>query len=307
MHKAHKRHPLCLLSLNTTFWVKRWKSIWFKKCFLKSLNVSWQRKYHQRLYSELLCSNVCEVRDNIMSSLSVFVSPPYIMSLQCHASQLWRPTIGSTLAKRYITCPYTLHGPMCINREPFRRAHTLWCDMNPPQRFDMIRLQTCRTGWARAALLNINLLSFSVLSFQLHVCTVWQDADNASDEPWGSGETEKRGTHLITGPHQMLEVFTHRAWNSVRGEMIYNVSLTAWWKQRRRDCTWENAQHKLNGFQTLIISHSVIVITWRQSSSDEENLAFSLGAGVGGNGPCWCFVCMSRHNHYCTLEETGTL
>ncbi|KAI4831542.1 hypothetical protein KUCAC02_001079 [Chaenocephalus aceratus] len=46
---------------------------------------------------------------------------------------------------------------------------------------------------------------------KLHVCTVWQDADNASDEPWGSGETEKRGTHLITGPHQMLEVFTHRA------------------------------------------------------------------------------------------------
>ena len=112
---------------------------------------------------ELLCSNLCEVRDKMMSSLSVFVSPPYIMSLQCqgyHASQLWRPTIGSTLAKRHITCLYTLRGPMCIHRESFRCAHTLWCDMNPQQRFYMIRLQTCRTGWARAALLNINLLSF---------------------------------------------------------------------------------------------------------------------------------------------------
>lgn len=133
--------------------------------------------------------------------------------------------------------------------------------------------QRNRVGCSAAPLLNINLPFFCVLSLQLHVCNVWQDAGRAPDQPRGSWEREKLGRHLITGPHQMLELFTHRAWNFVCGEMIYNFTLTAGGGERERETLRKGrntylvfflfASKFLNGFQALIIFHSMTAITQR--------------------------------------------
>lgn len=122
-----------------------------------------------------------------------------------------------------------VHSP---RRIAFRCAHNLWCDMNAPQRFHMYRRLSQKKR--EPAKYFIYLLIF-VLSLQLHVCNVWQDAGNALDQPRGGCEREKLGTHLITGPHQMLELFTHQAWNFVCREMIYNFTLTAAGKQGERE------------------------------------------------------------------------
>lgn len=98
-------------------------------------------------------------------------------------------------------------------------------------------------------------ISFFVLSFQLHVCKFWQDAGNALDQPKGSWEREKLGTHLITGPHQMLELFTHRAWNLVCGEMIYNFTLTAGGKQGERDS--ERLKKKGNTYLVFFLCQQI--------------------------------------------------
>lgn len=164
-----------------------------------------------------------------------------------------------------------VHSPRRIS---FRCAHTLWCDRNPPRRFHMRRHQS-ELNTRRSFFFFFFPL---VLSLELHVCNVWQDAGKALDQPRGGFlPREKLGTHLITGPHQMLELFSHQAWNFVCGEMIYNFTLTAGGKHGDRDTenggkylsSWVlfflfslSASKFLNGFQTLIIFHSVTAITW---------------------------------------------
>lgn len=179
--------------------------------------------------------------------------------------------------------------------------------------------QRNRVGCSAAPLLNINLPFFCVLSLQLHVCNVWQDAGRAPDQPRGSWEREKLGRHLITGPHQMLELFTHRAWNFVCGEMIYNFTLTAGGGgERERDA------EKGEKYISSVFSLCQQIPEWfpgfdyfsfydcnntegarERDESDEEHLVFSWVEELEAMVLCRCRVCMSPQNHYGTPRRPG--
>lgn len=176
-------------------------------------------------------------------------------------------------------------------RIPSRCPRTLRCDMNPPRWFHIRRPSDLQSGLnARRGLFFFFCL---VLSLELHVCNVWQDAANALDQPRGGWEREKLGRHLITGPHQMLELFSHRAWNFVCREMIYNFTLSTGGKQGDGDA--ENV-HLVFIFFPLSLCQQIP--EWFpvfdyfsfhdcnnrarcKNWSTEENLVFSVVAGWG--------------------------
>lgn len=136
---------------------------------------------------------------------------------------------------------------------------------------------------------------------------------------WMSSGEAGRGrnleTHLITGPHQMLQLFTHQAWNFVCGEMIYNFTLTAGGKHRERGrereglkykCIFFSASKFLNGFQTLIIFHSLTAITWREGEKSEAVKNTWHLVGLLGWGQ-WSLLISCLHESTKSLEGTDTL
>lgn len=212
----------------------------------------------------------------ILSFKNKIISFPLLLHCRWyHAFQPRGLTIGSWLpVKRYKLCLDTLHDPMCTHRGESPSGVRTPCDVTGIHHGDFtcaaIRVSWIREGASFFFFPSSYHLSCMCVTFGRMLGKLWINPEAG----FFQGRNLERTSSQDPTRCWSCSAIKHEIF--VCGEMIYNFTLTAGGKHGDRDTenggkylsSWVfflfslSASKFLNGFQTLIIFHSVTAITW---------------------------------------------